>query len=394
MKILICNVGSTSLKYKLFDMDAGECVLASGGAERVGAPGGSFYWAENGEKRREDGVFLDHGAAIRRMLRALDAAGVTLEDISCVGFKVVHAKGVTGVQHLTERVLQAMADFNSVAPAHNPPYLAAIRQFREIMPDTPLIGAFETAFHATLPPEAYLYSVPLELYKEHAVRRYGFHGASHEYVSRYVAGRMGRTDLKLVSCHLGGSASLCAVQDGRSVDTSMGLSLQCGILNNNRIGDIDPYIIFYLAEACGMQLDEIKTMLQTKSGLYGLSGGISNDMRDVEAAAAAGNADAENTVRTYAYGVKKYIGSYAAAMGGLDAIAFAGGLGQGSARVRALSLEGLEFLGIRLDAEKNAAAKSGDDISVPGAPVRVFVVETNEEIIVARKAAELLRAGG
>ena len=161
MKILICNVGSTSLKYKLFDMDAGECVLASGGAERVGAPGGSFYWAENGEKRREDGVFLDHGAAIRRMLRALDAAGVTLEDISCVGFKVVHAKGVTGVQHLTERVLQAMADFNSVAPAHNPPYIAAIRQFREIMPDTPLIGAFETAFHATLPRRISRICVPL-----------------------------------------------------------------------------------------------------------------------------------------------------------------------------------------------------------------------------------------
>jgi acetate kinase len=392
MKILICNVGSTSLKYKLFDMAHGEAVLATGGAERVGAAQSSFYWrsVRTGAAGREDAVFPTHGEAIRRMLDALSADGITLEEISCVGFKVVHAKGVTGVQELTDDVLKAMEDFNAVAPAHNPPYLAAIRQFRTIMPETPLIGAFETAFHATMPPEAYLYSVPLELYKTYAVRRYGFHGASHAYVSQYVAEKMGRTDLKLVSCHLGGSASLCAVKNGRSVDTSMGMSLQCGIMNNNRIGDIDPYIIFYLAEACGMSLGEIKTMLQTKSGLYGLSGGISNDMRDVEAAAASGNLDAENAIKVYTYGVKKYIGSYAAAMGGLDAIAFAGGIGQGSARVRALSLEGLEFLGVRLDLEKNSAPHSGDDLSVPGSPVRIYVVETNEEIVVARKAAALL----
>lgn len=392
MKILICNVGSTSLKYKLFDMCCGEKVIAAGGAERVGAARSSFYWRDGlaGTSGREDAVFPTHGEAIRRMLDVLAACGVSLHDIGCVGFKVVHARDVTGVQYLTDDVLAAMEAFNSVAPAHNPPYIAAIRQFREIVPDIPLIGAFETAFHATLPPEAYLYSVPLELYQTHAVRRYGFHGASHEYVSGYVAEKMQRTDLKLVSCHLGGSASLCAVKNGRSVDTSMGMSLQCGIMNNNRIGDIDPYIIFYLAESCGMSLNEIKTMLQTKSGLYGLSGGVSNDLRDVEAAAAAGNTDAENAVRAYAYGVKKYIGSYAAAMGGLDAVAFAGGIGQGSARIRALSLEGLEFLGVQLDPEKNAAARGGDDLSVTGAPVRIFVVETNEELVVARKAAALL----
>lgn len=393
MKILICNVGSTSLKYQLFQMDDGEKVLAAGGAERVGATKSLFYHKNHltGESLKEDAVFPTHGDAISCMLEHLmNGCIASVDEISCVGFKVVHAKNVTGVQYLTEDVLQAMADFNSVAPAHNPPYIAAIRQFRAIMPNTPLIGSFETAFHANMPAEAYLYPIPLELSKQHAIRRYGFHGASLEYLSTWTAKEMGRSDLKLVCCHLGGSGSLCAVKNGISIDTTMGMGLQCGVLQNNRIGDMDPYIIFHLVEECGMTLSEVKTILQTKSGLYGLSGGVSNDLRDIQEAADAGNEECRNAVKAYAYGIKKYIGAYTAAMGGVDAVVFGGGIGRNSASVRAATLEGLECFGIKLDPEKNNNAVGGSDISAAGSTVRIYVVDTNEEIIVARKAQALL----
>ena len=393
MNILICNVGSTSLKYQLFDMEAGEKVLAAGGAERVGAAKSLFYHKNclSGESVREDAVFPTHGEAISMMLSHLMNGVInSMDEISCVGFKVVHAKGVTGVQYLTEDVLEAMAAFNSVAPAHNPPYIAAIRQFAQLMPGTSLIGSFETAFHANMPAEAYLYPIPLELSKAHAIRRYGFHGASLEYLSTWTAKEMGRNDLKLVCCHLGGSGSLCAVKNGISIDTTMGMGLQCGVLQNNRIGDMDPYIIFHLVEECGMELGEVKKMLQTKSGLYGMSGGVSNDLRDIQEAADAGNEDCLNAVKAYSYGIKKYIGAYTAAMGGVDAIVFGGGIGRNSSSVRAQSLEGLECFGVKLDAEKNASAKGGDDISAADSAVRIYVVDTNEEIIVARKAKALL----
>lgn len=393
MNILICNVGSTSLKYQLFDMDANEKVLAAGGAERVGASQSSFYHTNklSGEAYRKDAIFPTHGEAITAMLEALlDGCIASVDEISCVGFKVVHAKGVTGVQYLTEDILQAMADFNSVAPAHNPPYISAIRQFQKIMPGTPLIGSFETAFHANMPAEAYLYPIPLDLSKQYAIRRYGFHGASLEYLSSWTSEKLGRKDLKLVCCHLGGSGSLCAVKNGISIDTTMGMSLQCGVLQNNRIGDMDPYIIFYLAEECGMSLSEIKTMLQTKSGLYGMSGGVSNDLRDIQEAADAGNEDCANAVKAYAYGIKKYIGAYIAAMGGIDAVVFGGGIGRNSPSVRALALENLEYFGIKLDQEKNECAIGGDNIAVSDSAVSIFVVDTNEEIIVARKAKDLL----
>ena len=393
MNILICNVGSTSLKYQLFAMDKGETVLCAGGAERVGAQKSLFYHENphTGETIRREAVFPTHKEAISEMLSVLVPGVIpSLQEISCVGFKVVHAKGVTGVQYLTEDVLAAMAAFNSVAPAHNPPYIAAIRQFRELMPHTPLIGSFETAFHANMPPEAYLYPIPLELSKRHAIRRYGFHGASLEYLSTWTAQKMGRQDLKLVCCHLGGSGSLCAVKNGVSIDTTMGLGLQCGVLQNNRIGDMDPYIIFHLVEECGMELSEVKTMLQSKSGLLGMSGGVSNDLRDIQAAAQEGNEDCRNALKAYAYGIKKYIGAYTAAMGGVDAIVFGGGIGRKSDVIRALSLEGLECLGVHLDEEKNKASQGGSDISKDNSPVRIYLVDTNEEIIVARKARALL----
>ena len=396
MNILICNVGSTSLKYQLFDMSAGEQVLASGGVERVGQAKGLFYHKSDrtGEDFKSEAVFPTHREAISMMLDTLLAGCISsLKEIACVGFKVVHAKGVTGVQYLTDDVLQAMADFNSVAPAHNPPYIAAIRQFRELMPSTPMIGSFETAFHANMPPEAYLYPIPVDLSNKYAIRRYGFHGASLEYLSTWTAQKMAREDLKLVCCHLGGSGSLCAVKNGISIDTTMGMGLQCGVLQNNRIGDMDPYIIFHLVEECGMQLDEVKTMLQTKSGLYGISGGVSNDLRDIQEAADNGNEDCRNAIKSYAYGIKKYIGAYTAAMGGIDAVVFGGGIGRKSATVRKMALQDLGCFGIELDDTKNENPSGGDDISRDGSAVRIYVVDTNEEIIVARKAQALLEKG-
>lgn len=392
MNILICNVGSTSLKYQLFRMPE-ELVLASGGAERVGAGEGRFYAKthENGALTDESAVFPTHREAIARMLRQLtDTVLPDLSALDCVGFKVVLAKGISGVQVLTDDVLPSMEAFSSIAPAHNPPYLAAIRQFRALLPGTPLIGAFETAFHRTMPPEAYYYSIPIEISRNYDIRRNGFHGASIEYMTEWTQERMEREDLKLVVCHLGGSGSICAVKNGKSLDTSLGLTLQCGTMHNNRCGDIDPYIIFYLVESCGMTLEEVKQMLQTRSGLYGMSGGAGRDLRDVQAAAEAGNEDAELAIRAYCYSIKKYIGAYAAVMGGLDAIVFGGGIGLNSPLVRATSLEGLEFLGVRLDGFKNRMAIAGMDISMEDAPVRVFTVHTDEEIIVARKAAALL----
>lgn len=395
MKILICNVGSTSLKYQLFEMER-EQVLSSGGVERVGQNEGRFYCKNHltGETGEETAAFPTHKEAIGRMLEALLTGALSsLSELSAVGFKVVHAKGVSGVQLLTDDVLQKMADFNCVAPAHNPPYLSAIAQFRALLPNTPLIGAFETAFHQTMPPEAYLYSIPIELSRRHAIRRYGFHGASHEYLTTWVQDVMDdASDLKIVSCHLGGSGSLCAVRGGKSIDTTMGISLQTGIMNNNRCGDLDPYVIFYLVEECGMTLNEVKTILQTKSGFYGMSGGVSNDLRDIEQAAEAGNEDAATTIMSYCYSIKKYIGAYAAAMGGLDAIVFGGGIGRHSATVRAMSLAGLDFLGVKLDGYKNRTAVGGMDISMPDSNVRIFVVDTNEELVVARKAMALLNS--
>ncbi len=386
MNILICNVGSTSLKYQLFAMEQGEAVLYKGGAERVGQKGSIFYVTDpvTGKKQQSAAEFPTHLQAIEAMLQAI---GNTRVD--CVGFKVVHAKGVTGTQFLTDDVLKAMEDFNSVAPAHNPPYLAAIRLFRQAMPGTPLIGAFETAFHAQMPPEAALYSIPAELSRKHAIRRYGFHGASHEYLSAYAMENLGKEDCRIISCHLGGSGSICAVKNGISVDTTLGLSLQCGIMHNNRCGDIDPYIIFYLAEECGMSLPEIKEMLQTKSGFLGMSGGLSGDLRDVEEAAMAGNEDCRNAIASYGYSIRKYIGAYTAAMGGLDAIVFGGGIGTNSSTIRALALEGLQCIGVELDKNENLSPDR-DDISLPGSKVRIYLVETNEELIVARKAEELL----
>jgi len=391
MKILVCNVGSTSLKYRLFDLTTGEDTLSEGRMERVGTQAGAWSHKDAGQEAVKQTLPIpDYATGIRLMQEALLAKTLDrMESLDCVAFKVVHAQGVTGVQLLDESVLSAMAAFNTVAPSHNPPYIAAIRQFQQALPGTPMIGSFETGFHATMPPKAYLYSVPISLYKEHAIRRYGFHGASHEYVTTRTTELMGRTDFKLISCHLGGSGSLCAVVNGKSLDTNLGFSLQCGIMHNNRCGDIDPYIPIYLMKDFGYSLAQIETMLNKESGLLGMSG-VSNDLRDVELAAQAGNEDAQNAVDSYCYQIQKQIGSYAAAMGGVDAISFAGGIGENSSLVRRKALEGLEFMGVSLDLAKNETAKPDCELTGEGSRARIFAIATNEEIVVARKAKAYL----
>ena len=389
MLILACNVGSTSLKYRLYRLDKGEEELAFGHFEGIGRPAGRGHQQAGSVQAQEDQPRPAYHEAITAMLGFLEEAGVLPGGLpDCVVFKVVAALNVSGVQELTGEVLEAMEAFNTLLPAHNPPYVAAVRQFRNLMPNVPLIGSFETGFFRDMPEMAYLYALPTELL-EHGVRKNGAHGASHEYVTGWVAKMTGRDNLRLISCHLGGSSSMAAVKGFSCVDTTLGLSLQSGLPHNNRVGDADPCLAIYLQESLGYTLEDIKHLFAAKGGLLGLSG-FSGEMREIVQAADAGSARARAALDVYCYAVRKYIGAFAAALGGLDAIAFTGGIGQHSARVRAQALQGLAFLGIRLDEAANAHAAPGSLISLGDSPVSVYVVATNEEIIIARKAKEYL----
>ncbi len=383
MKVLVCNVGSTSLKYKLLDSESNYAVLFRGGAERIGSDKASFYFFENGKRKDHPLNPTRYRDAIQEMLCQLNHT-----PIDCVAFKVVHAKGITGVQELNDRILDAMGSFIDVAPAHNPPYMDAIRLFKEIMPSTPLIGSFETGFHAGIPDKAALYSIPYEISKEYEIRRYGFHGASHEYLTEYAENKLKNINCKLITCHLGGSGSICAVDHGKSIDTSFGLSLQCGIMQNNRVGDLDPYVIFHLMEK-GYSKEKLKDIFEKKSGLLGVSG-ISNDVRDLQEAAENGNERAKLALEMYAYGIRKYIGSYLAVLNGCDAIVFGGGIGEKSSLIRKLTLENMDNLSVEIDLDKNERARPGDDISKKGSKTRIYIAETDEELIVAKKVVSYL----
>lgn len=388
MHILSVNVGSTSFKYRLYRMDTAEMELASGHFEGVARATGSSRQQAGAHTRTKDTPESGYQQAITDMLGFLSEMGVMTGLPDAVAFKTVAALGVTGVVRLNEDVLSRMEQLNALLPAHNPPYVAAIRQFMQLMPNTPLIGSFETGFFSDMPEHAYLYPLPYAL-SQQGIRRNGAHGASHEYVTGWVTGRMERP-VKLISCHLGGSSSLAAVKDGRGTDTTIGLSMQTGLMHNNRIGDIDPYLVFYLHETLGMPLQDIKSMYGTQSGLLGLSQGLSGDMRTLTEASSQGDERAAIAVQAYCYQLKKQIGAFVAALGGADALAFTGGIGQNSPQVRAQALEGLACMGLVLDTEKNNNARAGDDISAAGSPTRLFVVATNEEIIIARKAKAFL----
>lgn len=389
MLILSCNVGSTSLKYRLYDM-AGEKELARGHFEGISRKEGKAVQQSFQLKEEESSPRAAYADAIHAMLDFLSRSGqMPSGRPDAVAFKVVAALHVSGVVELNEIVLGAMARLNTLLPAHNPPYIAAIRQFMDVMPGVPLIGSFETGFFQDMKPEAYLYALPTELL-EHGVRKNGAHGASHEYVARWVADREGREDVKLVSCHLGGSSSIAAVSNGRGVDTTLGLSLQSGLPHNNRVGDVDPYLDIYLRESLGYSDEMIKDLYARQGGLLGLSG-FSGEQWQIAAAAKAGNQRAQTALDVFCYQIKKTVGAFAAALNGLDVVAFTAGIGQNSALVRAQSLSGLRYLGIELDPDKNEAAKPGDLISTDVSRVKVYVVATNEEIIIARKARDFLQ---
>lgn len=392
MLILSCNVGSTSLKYRLYRLNGSEEELASGHFSGIGRASGGTGQQAGSLSVKEASPRASYAEAITAMLGFLDEAGALPQGRpDAVAFKVVAALKVTGVVALTEEVLGAMAAFNTLLPAHNPPYIAAIRQFMAAMPGVPLIGSFETGFFRHMKPEAYRYALPEELL-EFGVRKNGAHGASHEYVAQWMAQALGKAGPRLVSCHLGGSSSIAAIRDGWGVDTTLGLSLQSGLPHNNRIGDVDPYLAIYLEESLGYTREAVKALYAEKGGLLGLSG-TSGELWQLADAAKNGDPRAQEAVDVYCYAIKKAIGAFAAALGGMDGLAFTGGIGQNSALVRAQSLEGLAFLGIRLDAARNDAAGPGSRISAEDSSVPVYVVATNEEIIIARKARDFLKKG-
>ena len=387
MKILICNAGSTSLKFKLWDMPA-LLSLAEGRVERVGGRDAIYSFRAGSEEIRREGISVpDYTAGVRLFLASLTdpsgGAAIALHDIAAVGFKTVLSRGFPGVHFLTPEVLAGMEAMMSVAPAHNGPYLEVIRVFEALMPETPRVGVFETAFHAGIPLERRVYPVPYEWYERYGVMRMGYHGASHSYIAEKLAGKR-----RIISCHLGGSGSLCAILEGRSVDNSFGLSLQAGIPHAQRAGDIDPYIIPYM-QAQGLTMEDILRDLGKNGGLKGLSG-TSGDLRDVLAAMEAGSDRATLALDVYVTGIVRYIGAYYLELGGLDALAFTGGIGENSPLVREKVLDRLAPLGVRFDRNKNRACRGEAEISAPDSSASIHVIPAGEELVVARSAYELL----
>jgi len=388
MKILVANLGSTSFKYSLFDMD-GERVLARGRVERIGDALSPCSVNIGGAKKEENVSVPDHAVAVKQCLSQLTEPNFgclkDASEVSAIGFKAVHAAGISGVQKVDAVLLDAMEEINDMMPAHNPPYVRAMRNLAERLPGIPLVAAFETDFHQTIPDRNRYYGVPFEWAEQYGVKRWGFHGASHRYIAQRTAEILERKDLKIVSMHLGGSSSLCAINAGKSVAASMGTSAQTGVFHNNRVGDFDPYIVPYLMRKTGKSQDEILSILATKSGLLGLSG-VSGDLRDVMNAANEGNGQAKLAVEVLIGDIRKYLGAYLVELGGADVLVFTGGIGEHNDFVRERVSAGLERLGIVLDATKNAAAKGTESpIHAEQSATKIWIVPTNEELIVARQ---------
>lgn len=389
MTILICNAGSTSLKFKLYDMPA-ETVLASGGVERVGSTDDAIYKYDNASRgvslREEKQSVPDYETGIRRFLADVTdgerGAIGAVDAIERVGFKTVLSRGYYGVHELTEPVLQGMRDMYAAAPAHNGPYLAAIEALRGVLPEAMFVGAFETDFHRTIPLERCVYGVPYEWMEKYGVRRMGYHGASHSYVASMLNEWEGKK-YRAVSCHLGGSGSICAIENGESRDSSFGLTLQTGLIHNNRAGAMDADIVYYL-RARGLSDEEIQRGMTKDGGLKGISG-VSSDLRYVLEAAEAGNERAKLAVDVYVTGIVRYIAAFAAELGGLDCLAFTGGIGENSDVIRKMVCGRLEQMGVRLSTRRNTKEKGDRRISKKRSRVRVYVIAANEELGVARK---------
>jgi acetate kinase len=394
MNILVANIGSTSFKYRLYAMPE-EKLLARGGVERIGAQNSRSYVVQDDGRTRETiSPVPDHAAAVSACLTQLtDVKSGCLrsaDDLAAIGFKAVHAKNVSGVQIVNDNVLTAMEAYNRVAPAHNPPYIAAMRQLKSAFPKLPLVAAFETGFHQTTPDAFRYYAAPYEWAEKHGVLRHGFHGASHRYIAGRIAELMGRSDLRIVSCHLGGSSSLCAIRNGESVGASMGMSPQSGIPNNNRVGDFDPFAIPVVMQEAGLSLDEVLYQLTEEGGLKGLSG-KSNDLRDVEHTAAHGDKRAKLALDVFVGSVRDWLGAFLVRLGGADAIVFTGGIGENSASMRSAVCNGLRDLGIEIDGAKNEAAKGEMVVSKDASRIAVWTMPTNEEIVVARQTFEVIK---
>ena len=398
MKVLVINCGSSSLKYQLIDM-ATEESLAQGLVERIGIDGSVLTQFDEGkDKYIVKEQMKDHKDAIRLVLAALvdENNGVikSMDEISAVGHRVVHGgeKYKESVV-INDEVKANIEECFKLAPLHNPANMIGIKACEELMPNTPMVAVFDTAFHGTMPEDAYLYALPYELYEKHGIRKYGFHGTSHKYVSQTCAEVMGRDikDLKIITCHLGNGASLCAVKNGVSVDTSMGFTPLEGLAMGTRCGNIDPAIVTFLMKEEGLSVDEVNDLLNKKSGVLGISG-ISSDFRDIEDAAF--NKDdrrAKLALKIFEYKIRTTIGAYAAAMGGVDAIVFTAGVGENGPETREKCLEGLEFLGVEIDREANNVRGKVREISKAGCKVKAFVIPTNEELVIARDTLELIK---
>ena len=397
MNILVINCGSSSLKYQLIDSSKEE-VLAKGLCERIGIDGSCItHQPAGGDKVKTEVDMPDHTVAVKMVIEKLTDASVgvikSLSEIDAVGHRIVHGgeKFASSVV-LTDEVIAAIEECNDLAPLHNPANLIGINSCKEIMPGVPMVGVFDTAFHQTMPPKAYMYGLPYEYYEKHKVRRYGFHGTSHDFVSQRAAEILGkdRKDLKIIVCHLGNGASISAVKYGESVDTSMGLTPLEGLIMGTRSGDIDPAIVTFLAEKEQISAEEVLNICNKKSGVLGLSG-VSSDFRDLGEAAASGNEKAKMTLEAYSYKVAKYIGAYTAAMNGVDVIAFTAGIGENNVEVRAMIGEYLGYLGTNIDPERNKIRGEEVILSDEGAKVVTMVVPTDEELAIARQTEALVK---
>ena len=398
MKVLVINCGSSSLKYQVIDSDT-EQVLAKGLCERIGIDGRLVYQKAGGEKEITDAAMPTHKEAIGMVLDALQnpKTGVIadLSEIDAVGHRVVHGgEKFSGSALVDDAMIQAVEECSGLAPLHNPANLIGINVCRELMPNVPMVGCFDTAFHQTMPEKAYLYAIPVEYYEKYQIRKYGFHGTSHSFVSKELASFLGMdlNNSKEIICHLGNGASISAVVNGKCVDTSMGLTPLAGLAMGTRSGDLDPSIVEFLGDKLGVDAKEVTNILNKKSGVFGLSRGLSSDFRDLGEAAAAGNHDAEVALDVFKYRVATTIGAYVAAMNGVDAIAFTAGIGENDADTRAGIIEYLGYLGIELDPEKNNVRGENVKISTDSSKVAVCVIPTNEELAICRDTVAVISA--
>jgi acetate kinase len=392
-KIIAINAGSSSFKFQLFEMPSEE-VITKGLVERIGMNDSIFSITVNGEKHTETLDIPDHNVAVEMLLNKLTNLGIikSLDEIEGVGHRVVHGgEEFADSVLITESVLKKFEELSELAPLHNPANITGIKAFHKVLPNVPAVAVFDTAFHQTMPESSFLYSLPYEYYEKYGIRKYGFHGTSHKYVSERAAEMLGRplSQLRLISCHLGNGASIAAIQGGKSIDTSMGFTPLAGLTMGTRSGDIDPALIPYMMEKTNKTADEVLEVLNKKSGMLGLSG-FSSDLRDIEQEALKGNDRAELALAVFASHIHKYIGSYAARMSGVDAIIFTAGIGENSDTIRARVLTGLEFMGVYWDPSLNSLRGDERYISYPHSPVKVMVIPTDEEVMIAR---DVLRLG-